>query len=168
MTGEKRNDWKQMVTTFKKKRFNQKPGCDNNGFFSSVRLSVVLIVVQEGIANPGGTQLGMLGGAPAPPRPPPALPPSATRTALSNIANGVILRRKWRYLTPKMFAPTTVGTAKQTSKIFVPTTVRTAKEMKRHFSANLADRPRICSQNDPIRKNLGTFVRSPQRVVTYF
>ena len=29
-----------------------------------------LIVVQEGIANPGGTQLGMLGGAPAPPDPP--------------------------------------------------------------------------------------------------
>ena len=38
------------------------------------------IVVQDGIANPGGTQLGMLGGAPAPPRPPLLLPPSAIRT----------------------------------------------------------------------------------------
>ena len=32
-------------------------------------LGCMYIVVQEGIANPGGTQLGMLGGAPAPPRP---------------------------------------------------------------------------------------------------
>ena len=34
-------------------------------------LGCMYIVVQEGIANPGGTQLGMLGGAPAPPQTPP-------------------------------------------------------------------------------------------------
>ena len=37
--------------------------------------------------------------------------------------------------------------------------------MKRQFSANLADRPRICSNQIPIRKNPGTFVRIPQKVV---
>ena len=48
-------------------------------------------VVQEGIAHTGGTQLGMLGGAPAAPRPSPLLPPSAIRTALSNVRrDGVI------------------------------------------------------------------------------
>ena len=46
-----------------------------------LRFSSLAVVVQDGIANPGGTQLGMLGGAPAPPRPPPSLPPSAIRTA---------------------------------------------------------------------------------------
>ena len=40
--------------------------------------------------------------------------------------------------------------------------------MKRHFSAKLAERPRICSYHNPIPKNLGTFVRIPQKVVGYF
>ena len=40
--------------------------------------------------------------------------------------------------------------------------------MKRHFSANLADRPRICSNHNPTPKNLGTFVRIPQKVVGHF
>ena len=40
--------------------------------------------------------------------------------------------------------------------------------MHNHFSANLADRPRICSNHNPIPKNLGTFVRIPQKVVGRF
>ena len=43
-------------------------------------LTYIRTYVQDGIANPGGTQLGMLGGTPAAPRPPPLLPPSAIRT----------------------------------------------------------------------------------------
>ena len=67
-----------------------------------------------------------------------------------------------------MFAPITVWTTKKTSKIFPPTTVQTTKKMKRHFSATLANHPRICPYYDPIRKNPGTFVRIPQKVVAYF
>ena len=40
--------------------------------------------------------------------------------------------------------------------------------MKRHFSANRADRPGICSNRNPIRQNSGTFLWIPQKVIGHF
>ena len=51
---------------------------------------------------------------------------------------------------------------------WIPTYVRTFEKITNHFFANLNKRPRIFADINPIRKNLGTFVRIPQKVVGHF
>ena len=71
------------------------------------------------------------GGAPAPPRPPPRLPPSAIRKAVSNVRRKGVLGQKTLEKMPKNETP---------------------------LLGELSEQIEIWIDYDPIRKNLGTFV----------